>query len=967
LSSKFTMFAIGGIALLALVPGRAALSQSFSLSASPQSLTIHPGDTNVPITVTASGSYSGQIQVTLTGLPSGITVTSPTLSSGTTATIYLTASRAADQEDFPIHDYNNVVSSPVRTLQVTGIAGAAQVKTPISLTVTLSNPTFTPDPASINLPVVQINTGGVAIVDKVTNVPGTISITSADGQTAYLPNSSDADNTGTFHLHGNTTTAFPKKAYHVKLNTSLDLLKTMGLNCPYVNTKGKAVCDKSKSYVLLANYDDKTFLRDWSASALANAIPMGNGYLSPPAGSPTPSGTSTLMPWAPHSLFVEVWLNGQYEGNYQLIEEVKADVNRVNISELSESDVSDDITGGYLMEIDTRQDEAFVWQTPQGVDIGLIDPDFTPDPEIPTQTAYISNYLDTAEDAMFSAQFTDPTAGWRAYYDEASLVNFYIVNDLMGNEDGGAFKSSDYLYKAIDNPLIYMGPVWDFDISAGNVNFEPILDPTVPWTQNSTWYKQLYKDAGFVRDLRAQWNALKNNGVLAAWLASIQSQSSALEQSQANNFGRWPMQGIEVWPNASAAGSYDAEVAYMQMWLTLRMDWMDSRLNYKKADSIALTVPSGALRNGSPATFSAQVTASPAPAGTVTFLANSVILGNSPVDGTGKATFTTANLPAGADQIEAVFSGDTVNAVAVSASKPVTVASSLISTVATLSAASSSLQAGTSASFTVAVVGNSGAVTPTGSVAIWSNGAAVGAAPLVNGVASFSSSALAAGTDSITATYSGDGTYATSLSGAVSVQVNKGTESVTLVAPASTTTAGSSVFLTVTVSGSGPVAAGQIRFYSDGAPMPYWGTVASTGTLIYPVTIAQGSHTITAFYSGDSSYPPMLSNGVTINSNAAKVLPAVTVTPTLNPAAPGASDTLSIAVSESVSGVVPTGVVQVFVNGVMYSQQTLDGTGHATYIRDAPTATGVYPITVVYKGDNNYLTATGNLNLTVSK
>ncbi len=89
----------------------------------------------------------------------------------------------------------------------------------------------------------------------------------------------------------------------------------MGLECPYItNGKGKYTCDKSKSYILLANYDDKTFLRDWSASALANAIPIRNGYLNSPADSPTPSEHQcTLMPWAPHSLFVELYLNGVYE------------------------------------------------------------------------------------------------------------------------------------------------------------------------------------------------------------------------------------------------------------------------------------------------------------------------------------------------------------------------------------------------------------------------------------------------------------------------------------------------------------------------------------------------------------------------------------------------------------------------------------------------------------------------------
>ena len=78
------------------------------------------------------------------------------------------------------------------------------------------------------------------------------------------------------------------------------------------------------------------------------------------------------------------------------------------------------------------------------------------------------------------------------------------------------------LYKDKDNPLLYMGPIWDFDISAGNVNYEPIVILTVPWMQDQTsWYRQWFSDPGFKADAVAQWNLLKNNGVFALWMASI--------------------------------------------------------------------------------------------------------------------------------------------------------------------------------------------------------------------------------------------------------------------------------------------------------------------------------------------------------------------------------------------------------------------------------------------------------------
>jgi hypothetical protein len=742
--------------------------QTFTVTAVPSSLTIHPGQQNVPVSITlGNSSYTGPITVTLTGLPSGITVSPLTLSGGGTGNLMLSASVAAGNEGF----YDGTNASWTATVTVVAAAGSTQASSQFPLTVSISNPAFAPTASAINLPIVKIDTSGVGIVDKTTNIPGTITITSADGQTPYLPNANDSDNTATFHVHGNSTALMPKLAYNVKLNTKVDLLGAMGLNCPYVTNKGKAICDKSKSYILLANYDDKTLLRDWSASALANAIPMGDGYLSSPKGSPSPSGTSTLMPWAPHSLFVELYLNGVYEGNYQLIEKVNVDSNRVNISELAETDITDDITGGYLLEIDEDDQEDVPFNTTTlGTRIGIEDPDFTPDPEVPEQVAYISNYVDTAEAALYSSNFTDPTKGWRAYFDEASAVNFYIVNDLMGNNDGGAMWSSVNFYKSVDNPLLYMGPIWDFDISSGNDNLNVIANPTVPWMQNAPWYQQWFKDPGFKADLIAQWNALKNNGVFSTWISSIQQQAKALEQSQANNFGRWPMQGIEVWPNSQAVGSYDGEVQYFTNWLQLRFAYLDSLFNSKAQTATALSVGFGTLRNGTPVTLTSQVTGGTSPSGTVSFLSNGVLLGTGLLS-RGLASLTTSNLPVGTDLIQAVYSGDTTNGLSASTSQSVTVAAAPVAITVSIGGPSTASY-GTSNSFTASVIPNSGTTTPTGAVTFVVDGGSGTAVTLdSSGSAIYSTSSLTVGTHAITAIYSGDTNFAAAGSGALNATI----------------------------------------------------------------------------------------------------------------------------------------------------------------------------------------------------
>ena len=809
-------------------------AQSFTVSATPSALTIHPGDQNVPLQIAVgSSSYSGPINITLTNLPSGITVSPLTLTAGGSGTLKLSAAPNADQEAFPATGAGDA-NTKTNTIEVVGIAGSTRESSSMQLTVSLADPSYMP--AQVNLPIVRIDTNGTPIVDKATEVAGTITVTSADGSTIYLPSAANPDDTATFHLHGNSTIDMPKKPYHVKLTTSLDLLNVMGLTCPYVNTgKTKPTCDKSKSYILLANYDDKTLLRDWSASALANSIPIGGNYLSEQATSgttpPSPSGTSTVMPWAAHSLFVELYLNGVYEGNYQLIEEVKVDDHRVNITELAETDTMDDITGGYLMEIDGRADEAFTWKSPQGVALGLIDPDFTPDPEVPEQTSYIKNYVDQAETALFSSSFTNPTTGWRNYFDEASAVNFYIVNDVMGNVDGGDFFSSDYLYKAIDNQYIYMGPVWDFDISSGNVNYEPIVNPTVPWMQNSaSWYRQWFKDPGFKADVVKQWNQLKSDGVFNSWLASIQSQATTLETSQANNFARWPMLGERVWPNAEASSTYDGEVSYFTNWLTLRIGYLDSELNGKSQTSTTLAVQGGTLRSGTATTLSATSTGSTTPTGTVTFLCKGIVVGTAPLEG-GTATGS-FNLPSGQDALTAVYNGDDTHGLSASTAKTVTVLASLVPSSTSLSASTTTSSQGTSVSFEVGVVGTSGTAAATGSVVLTRNGGTLGTVTLSGGSGTFSTTALPVGTSTIQATYSGDTNYGASLSPAVTVTVStsaKTTPTITWANPASisfgTALSGTQLDATANVAGS--------FVYSPAA-----GTVLSVGTHTLSTTFA---------------------------------------------------------------------------------------------------------------------------------
>lgn len=730
-------------------------AQTFSVTATPSSITIYPGQQNLPVNVSVNaGSYSGPIGVTMFGLPSGITFVPLTIAGSGSGTILLNASTAAGQEGFdPLYDTN--LTSWTAPVTVVAAAGSYQATAQIQVTVSISNPGFQPSASAINLPIVNINTQGVPVIDKTTDVPGTITVTSANGQTLYLPNANDADNTATFHIHGNSTADMPKVPYHIDLNTGVDLLGAMGLNCGYVNKSGP-VCDKAKTYDLFANYDDKTFLRTWAAGTLARAIPIGNRYLNSPADSPTPSGTGALVPWAPHGLFVELFLNGAYEGNYLLIEEVKIDSHRVNIFEMSETDSSpSDDTGGYLMEIDNRREEDYVFQTPQGLPIGLLDPDFTP--EVPQQTSYITSYVTAAENALFGSSFTDPALGWRAYYDEASAVNWYIVNELMGGVDSGAFNNSAYLYKDANNPLIYMGPQWDFDISAGNAGnggYGSVVNPLFPYVRAyAPWYVRWFQDPGFKADAATQWNALKANGIFTAWMAAIQTQAAALAQSQANNFQRWPIIGIQTWPNSEVAGSYQGELSYFLNWLNARFGSLDAYFNNKTPTNTSLNIAAGASQAGSPVTLMAQVTGGTNPSGTVTFLSNGVVVGASPLGAAGSATLTLSNPPPGSYDLEAIYNGDTTNGLSVSPMQEISLAPNPSPTMISIAGP---FAATGGQSFTAAVLGNSFSAAPTGTMIFSVDAGAGSSVAVAAGQATFVAGGLSAGPHTITVRYSGD-------------------------------------------------------------------------------------------------------------------------------------------------------------------------------------------------------------------
>jgi hypothetical protein len=284
------------------------------------------------------------------------------------------------------------------------------------------------------------------------------------------------------------------------------------------------------------------------------------------------------MAWTPRSRFVEVQLNGQYLGVYQLTEHVRVAAERVNIPTLKITDTSaTNITGGYLLEVDERRGETFCFNSTMTRMVWCAaDPETLLDPGWEKQRAYIQNYIARTDSAIFGPNFADPVTGYAAYIDVESAINYYMVQEVVKNVDGN-LRFSGFMSKPRGGKLTF-GPVWDFDLAIGNVNYNG-ADLTAGWySRQAQWYTRLFEDPAFAARFRTRWAEMKSAGTIDSLQNLVFSRANFLSVVQQKNFVRWPILNTWVWPNRVVTGSYDGETIALKGWLLDRIRWMDGEI-----------------------------------------------------------------------------------------------------------------------------------------------------------------------------------------------------------------------------------------------------------------------------------------------------------------------------------------------------------------------------------------------------
>ncbi len=371
------------------------------------------------------------------------------------------------------------------------------------------------------------------------------SVVLPNAKTTKLNDFSDVE--GTIHLRGNSTLGSPKKSYKVKFK------------------KKNAVLDmeKSKSWVLLACYGDKSLMRDYIGYQIGQTL-SNTGY-------------------APDMRYVNLFVDGKYNGLYLIGEGAKIGKGRLEMTEIDEK--STDITGGYIVEVDHRKDEAenvmFEVKTSNSVYPFSIK---EPSEEVLTDEMreYIRSYIQEFIDVLRE----DPASReYEKYIDVDSFVDWYIAMEIAKVNDSSGY-ASIYMHKDAGGKLA-MGPVWDFVPGSGSVNYNGALnaDGTIRegkvadskgyWIKNSLWWRYLFKDPVFVEKVKARWQELYANG-FDGIIDKIDNTAAYIKNAADDNFAVWDTLSKYVWAEPFILYSREAYVKEYRDWMSARIEWLNT-------------------------------------------------------------------------------------------------------------------------------------------------------------------------------------------------------------------------------------------------------------------------------------------------------------------------------------------------------------------------------------------------------
>jgi len=386
---------------------------------------------------------------------------------------------------------------------------------------------------------IRIETQGAATIGRDEYVRGTVTVKN--------DNKVDTNASARLRGRGNSTWySYPKKPYRIKFD---DRQSVLGMR-------------SAKDYVLLAEYGDKSLLRNYLAFTI---------------------GDTSNLDYTFEYRFVELYINNIYQGVYLLTEQVEIDKNRLMI------DDSNLPNGGFMIELEAwdRYNDFGVegvewveirhnqWET-RAYMVQHPDPDDYTEDEMRAKTSYIKTYMENTIQSMKSGSYNN-------YIDVDQFIEYFMIMELTKNVD--VDYSSVFFYKDLNGKL-KVGPLWDFDISMGNGDYFPYEYWGWRAKEVSFYLRTLLENPTFKAQYKARFLEFLENADI--WLNELALAQSKLAEAAERNFIEWskPEYGGNIfdryiWPNNQdmmMAKSFYAQYEYLASWLQARVNWLKTNL-----------------------------------------------------------------------------------------------------------------------------------------------------------------------------------------------------------------------------------------------------------------------------------------------------------------------------------------------------------------------------------------------------
>lgn len=358
---------------------------------------------------------------------------------------------------------------------------------------------------------------------------------------------------------GNSTWGLPKKPYRIKFPVKFS---PVGLDHA-----------KAKSWVILAHDMDKSLLRNHLAFEISRILfNASENYHNEGA-----------VMFTPCSQFVNVYMNDDYHGVYQMSDQMEVAKGRIDIDRLKAVDGSDasKITGGYLVETNIHHDEGYPvsFNSSRGI---YMDHKYPKDDDCDiAQYRYMEDFIYKAESILYSYDFKDPQYGWRKWFDEKTLADYIIVKELAGDMDG---YTSTYFYKRRGIDKIFFGPVWDVDKGWNNDKRTPHGNTLsqlmiyggfyMPPYINPDWFHRFWQDEEFRKFVGTRW-AQKREALVSKVLSELDSMPKSMLKAIRANFSVWEFNYQYSNEANMPARTYELEIQRMKDLTVQRAELLD--------------------------------------------------------------------------------------------------------------------------------------------------------------------------------------------------------------------------------------------------------------------------------------------------------------------------------------------------------------------------------------------------------